>query len=202
MSESEVDTLKSISTARKRVAILLLAILVPIFLLVRFGSYRFFKVPSSSMEPTLYPSDYIVAKKGGEYRRGDIVVFKDPDYNYEYLVKRIVGVGGDSITIFGGAVFLNGSYASEPYRHRPIDYVMFPAYVVPDGHLFVLGDNANRSIDSHNWGATGTEDDGGVKGEPRSIPIELIVGKVEYIYLPFGRSGKLEPYPLRTVLAE
>lgn len=191
-------TVPYIGSIRKRIAYVLLLILIPIIVAIVFGGIRFFKVPSSSMEPTLFPSDYIITRKAALYRRGDIVVFRDPDYTNEFLVKRIVGVGGDIIFVLGGAVFLNGSYISEPYRHRPIDYVM-ESYQVPKGHFFLLGDNANRSIDSHNWGASASHDGEGVKGGPRSISQDLIVGRVRYIYLPGSRRGSLESYPLRGI---
>lgn len=148
------------------------------------------------MEPTLFPSDYIVTQTFDSFSRGDIVVFNDPDYEDEYLVKRIVGIGGDTISVSGGAVFLNHAYVSEPYRYSPIDYVMDP-YEVPENHFFLLGDNANTSIDSHNWGASTSQSDEEAKGTPRSISHDLIVGKVTYVYLPLSRAGKLDSYPIR-----
>lgn len=153
------------------------------------------------MEPTLFPLDYIVTRTARSYDRGDIVVFNDPDYDNEYLVKRIVAKGGDTISVFGGAVFLNNAYVSEPYRYKPIDYAMAP-YEVPENHFFLLGDNANRSIDSHNWGASASGGDDGITGTPRSISKNLIVGKVTYIYLPRSRAGKLDSYPLRALAAD
>jgi signal peptidase I len=200
MSESNTQTAPRIGHFRKRLAWVLLILLLPILGIIQFSGIRSFKVPSSSMEPTLFPSDYIVTRTVDSLNRGDIVVFKDPDYANEYLVKRIVGVGGDTISVFGGAVFLNNAYVSEPFRYRPIDYVMDP-YEVPKDHFFLLGDNANRSIDSHNWGASGSQGDEDTKGTPRSISKEFIVGKVTRIYLPPSRAGKLDSYPIRILTA-
>ena len=126
-------------------------------------------------------------------------MFHDPDSEDEFLVNRIVGIGGDTIRVSGGAVFLNGRYASEPYRHSPIDYTM-EAYTVPEGELFCMGDNSNWSIDSHNWGQE--ENAAGEiikKGWPRSIPVDLVVGKVRHIYLPRARAGAVTHYPLRAI---
>lgn len=198
MSASDVEGAHRVGPLRRRVMAFLLVILLPILGFIQFGNVHFFKVPSASMEPTLNPSDYIVARSMSDYVHGDIVVFEDPDFAKEYLVKRIVGMGGDTISVVGGAVYLNGSYASEPYRYRPIDYQMAP-FQVPEGHLFVLGDNADRSIDSHNWGASEAGEHAEHRGEPRSIPEDHIIGKVQYIYLPMSRAGRLESYPLRTI---
>jgi len=201
MSEGEIQKSAVVGPVRKNITRGLLVILLIVIGIILVGGVRFFKVPSSSMEPTLYPSDYIITRNADDYHRGDIVVFRDPDYEDEFLVKRIVGVGGDTISVVGGAVFLNHSYVSEPYRYWPIDYEMDP-YEVPAGHFFLLGDNTNRSIDSHNWGASESGDRSGKKGSPRSISGDLIVGKVAFIYLPWSRFGKLSSYPLRSVMQD
>ena len=154
---------------------------------------RFFRVPSNSMEPTILVSDYIMTLRQEGYERGAIVVLEDPMVSGDYIVKRIVAVGGDRVSIRGGAVFINGGYASEPYRLEPIDYSM-EEYVVDEGDVFLLGDNSNWSVDSHNW-AAGVEDAKEVR--PGGVPRELIVGRVRYIYLPLERMRKMRAYPLR-----
>ena len=175
---------------------------VPLIYLFVGRGMRFFRVPSNSMEPTIHVSDYIMTLRQDGYQRGDIVVLEDPMVGGDYIVKRIVAVGGDRISIRGGAVFINGGYASEPYRLEPIDYKM-EEYVVNEGDVFLLGDNSNWSVDSHNW-AAGVEDAEIVK--PGGVPGDLIVGKVLYIYLPVERMRKLQSYPLSflggTVVAE
>lgn len=142
---------------------------------------RFFLVPSTSMEPTLRPSDYLITMKENTYRRGDICVIKDPKESGSYVVKRIVGLPGDTIAIAGGALFLNGKYASEPYIKEPMEAALSPV-TVPEGQYFVLGDNRNDSEDSLSW--------------RRGIPHEDIVGKVRWIYSPLSRFGPVQSYPL------
>ena len=199
MLETPSKSAKKLHPVRRFIALSLLAIVLPVSMLILFEWIGFFKVPSSSMEPTLYPEDFIFAVKISAYERGDIVVFHDPDSNKEFLVKRIVGLGGDTISVSGGAVFLNGRYASEPYRHSPIDYTM-ESFTVPEGELFLLGDNSNWSIDSHNWGLEETRDGKVIKeGKPRSIPMDLVVGKVKHIYLPKERRAPVTSYPLRAI---
>ena len=166
---------------------------VPLIYLFVGRGMRFFRVPSISMEPAIHVSDYILTLRQDGYRRGDIVVLEDPMAKGEYIVKRIVGLGGDRISIRGGAVFINGGYASEPYRLEPIDYSM-EDYLVDEGDVFLLGDNSNWSVDSHNW-AAGVEDS--PRAEPGGVPGDSIVGRVLYIYLPFERMQKMQSYPLR-----
>lgn len=190
---------KQLHPFRRFLAIALLVILLPVILLIIFEVIGFKKVPSSSMEPTLYSGDYIFTLRTSQYQHGDIVVFHDPDSKKEFLVKRIIAMEGDTISVKGGAVFLNGRYASEPYRHSPINYKMKP-YTVPEGELFLMGDHSNWSIDSHNWGQVNTPDGEIIQeGKPRSIPIDLVVGKVRHIYLPKERRGSVSSYPLRAI---
>lgn len=161
------------------------------FLVVR--EMRFFMVPSSSMTPTLVPPEYLMTLKSDEYRRGDIVVLTDPSDSTGYLVKRIVGLPGDVIEIRGGATFLNSHYLSEPYCDEPMDYEMPPHTVLP-GHYFILGDNRNWSVDSHDWNH-------GSENEPRAggVPMDSVVGKVRYIYLPLRHMRAISSYPLAEV---
>ncbi len=149
-----------------------------------------FKIPSASMEPTLYPHDYIFTLKDGTYQRGDVVVLRDPENSGEYLVKRVVGVAGDVLAIDMGALYINGEYASEPYTmEKAMLYTLRTPVKVPEGEVFVLGDNRNNSDDSHVW-------------QKKTTPIANIVGRVRYIYLPFKRMGRFESYPLINAAGE
>lgn len=192
-----------VSTFRRIASFVALLICLLIIGGILITGTQFFMVPSRSMIPTLLPGDHIIATKTDDYQRGDVVVFRNPDDKDDFQVKRIVGMPGDTVHVIGGAVYLDEHYASEPYRHRPIDYVMKP-YVVPEGEYFLLGDNSNVSIDSHNWGASETheetEDGTPVVGEPRAIPRESLVGRVTQVYLPWDRRREIRRYPLRTVL--
>jgi len=163
---------------------------------------RFFAVPSQSMEPTLRRGDYLLTLNADEYRRGDIVVLKDPTIQGGNLVKRIVGVGGDTIAIQAGALFINGKYASEPYIREPMVYEIFPPITVGEGRIFVLGDNRNDSEDSSYWAII--RDDPHIPEELRADPtvsVDDIIGRVRYIYLPGSRRGPVAGFPLGDLLA-
>jgi len=186
-----------VSPARQAAGIALLLALVAVIVGFYFSGMRLFLVDSISMEPTLWEWDRIVAYPTEEYARGDIVVLRDPTRDGGFLVKRLIGFPGDRIDVYGGGVMVNGTYASEPYRPEPIDYVL-DGYVVPEGEVFVLGDNANWSVDSHNWNAR-YEDDADVV--PGGVSEGALVGKVRYVYLPPGRIGPVEGYPLDSMIA-
>jgi signal peptidase I len=129
------------------------------------------RVDGFSMRPTLEDGEYILvnklAYKTGEPVRGDIVVFIFPVNPQEDLIKRVIGLTGESISVHNGVVSVNGVPLTEPYIAAP------PAYdgdwVVPEGQLFVLGDNRNDSRDSHQWGL---------------LPIENVIGRAVVIYWP------------------
>ena len=129
------------------------------------------RVDGFSMRPTLQDGEYILvnklAYKTGEPHRGDIVVFVFPVNPQEDLIKRVIGLPGESVSVHNGTVSVNGVALAEPYIASP------PAYdgdwVVPEGQLFVLGDNRNDSRDSHQWGL---------------LPIENVIGRAVLIYWP------------------
>jgi signal peptidase I len=155
------------------------------------------------MEPTLYGGDYLLTLNAKEYRRGDVVVLEDPMSEGGNLVKRIIGVGGDTITIQAGALFINGKYASEPYIKAPMIYEVFPPVRVPEGRVFVLGDNRNDSEDSSYW--VNVKDDPEVPPELQANPtvsVDDIIGRVRYIYLPWSRRGPVTAFPLSEMLVE
>jgi signal peptidase I len=129
------------------------------------------RVDGFSMRPTLQDGEYILvnklAYKTGEPHRGDIVVFIFPVDPTEDLIKRVIGLPGESVAIHNGVVSVNGVPLTEPYIASP------PAYddewIVPDGQLFVLGDNRNDSRDSHQWGF---------------LPVENVIGRAVLVYWP------------------
>jgi len=129
------------------------------------------RVDGFSMRPTLQDGEYILvsklAYKLGEPQRGDIVVFIFPVNPEEDLIKRVIGLPGDTISVQGGVLSINGVAMDEPYISAP------PAYdgtwQVAPGELFVLGDNRNDSRDSHQWGL---------------LPIENVIGRAVVIYWP------------------
>lgn len=129
------------------------------------------RVDGFSMRPTLQDGEYILVNKlaytFSEPVRGDIVVFVFPINPEEDLIKRIIGIPGDTIAIQNGVLSVNGVVVDEPYINAPPAYS--GTWQVSEGELFVLGDNRNDSRDSHQWGL---------------LPIENIIGRAVLIYWP------------------
>jgi len=185
-----------VSPARQVLGIALLLVAGVFFYAMLAKGMRFFVVDSVSMLPTLHAGDRLVAMPSDEYRRGDIVIVRDPLERQGYLVKRIIGVAGDIIEVRFGAVFVNGEYVSEPYRPEPIAYPMSP-YIVPPGQVFVLGDNSNASVDSHNWAAA--YHDAGVV-VPAALPLSSVVARAFFQYYPMDKLQRVEGYPIDALL--
>lgn len=113
-------------------------------------------VKEHSMEPTLYENNYLLinklAYKTGDEKQGDIIVFKsglqDEKGNSKLLIKRIIGLPGDEVTVKDGNVFINGIRLHEEYLNDGITTGEVIDYTVPEDHFFVMGDNRLVSIDS------------------------------------------------------
>jgi signal peptidase I len=148
-----------------------LVLSVALYVIINAATARI-SVRSVSMQPTLYEQDFVLINKLA-YRletphRGDVIVFHPPLPNeIEPYIKRVVGLPGDTITISNRQVSVNGVSIEEPYIMAEPTYT--GTWVVPEGHLFVLGDNRNNSSDSHQWGM---------------VPLESVIGKAEFIYFP------------------
>ena len=184
---------------RRNVAYIIIIVLsAPLIYLFGFAGMRFILAQESSMKPTLNTPEYVLTLRQHTYNRGDIVVLRDPMEAGGYLVKRIVGVPGDRVEIRGGGLFLNGRFASEPYLFENMNYEM-KEYALADGEVFVLGDNRNESVDSHDWMANSEiEHEAMVKG----VPIDSIVGRVRCVYLPLKRMRRVNNYPLKNSHSE
>lgn len=142
------------------------------------------RVENISMQPTLYEGQLLVVSKLayqlGEPMRGDIIVFHHTQQPPEDYIKRIIGLPGDHVEITGGRVLVNGSVLNEPYIAAPPAYD--DAWDVPGDSLFVLGDNRNRSSDSHAWGF---------------VPMDSVVGRAVLKYWPLD---KIQVYPHQDLL--
>ncbi|OQY26902.1 MAG: signal peptidase I [Anaerolineaceae bacterium 4572_5.1] len=143
---------------------------VVLFFLINALSARI-KVDGSSMEPTLHNGEFILVSKVGyklgEPERGDVVVFDFPRNITQEYIKRVIGLPGEHIRVDGGQVYVDGQPVTEPYIQAAPMYQ--GDWDVPEGMIFVLGDNRNNSSDSHNWGM---------------VPMENLVGKALFIYWP------------------
>ncbi len=154
--------------------------------LIAFIVIQFIKptiVKESSMEPTLYANNYIFLSKQaytlfGQPERGDIIVFHTSlttaDGHEKLLIKRIIGLPGDEISILDGKVYLNGEEQVESYINEPETIGYVENLVVPEGQLFVMGDNRRVSIDSR-------------YEEVGCVPIEGVVGKALIRLYPFNK---------------
>jgi len=148
-----------------------LVLSVVLFLVINGISARI-RVESISMQPTLYEGNFVlvnrIAYRIGEPGRGDIIVFRyPPDPDREPYIKRLIGLPGDVVNVENGQVLVNGFPLSETYIMADPNYQ--GTWQVPEGKLFVLGDNRNNSSDSHSWGF---------------VPLENVIGKAEVIYWP------------------
>lgn len=146
-----------------------LAIAIILSLVVRTYIVEAMVVPSVSMLPTIQVHDRIVVEKVmplTSLHHGDIVVFYPPVPidGVKRLVKRLVGLPGDTIEVKNGLLYRNNQQVIEPYVEAPMRYDYGPV-VVPEGKYFFLGDNRNNSNDSHAWAVPYVDRD-------------LIIGKV------------------------
>ena len=129
------------------------------------------RVDGFSMQPTLQDGEYVLvnrlAFRNNLPARGDIIVFVSPQSPDLDLIKRVIGLPDDTVKISDGKVQVNGQTLDEPYIAAAPIYN--GEWNVPEGNLFVLGDNRNDSSDSHAWGL---------------LPIENVIGKAILIYWP------------------
>jgi signal peptidase I len=125
-----------------------------IFLVVNAITGRF-RIEGPSMHPNLHEGQYVIISKI-EYRlhpprRGDIIVFHHPRNVNRDLIKRVIGLPGETIEIREGVIYVDGVVLEEPYVSQRGRYS--GRYELGMDEFFVLGDNRPNSDDSHNWGA-------------------------------------------------
>ncbi len=114
-----------------------------------------FVVEGASMEPALANRALLIVDTvladWRPFRRGEVVVFRFPRNPAVEYVKRVVALPGETVMVAHGRVFVDGTALTEPYLREPARYSWGPRRV-PEGNVFVLGDNRNSSSDSHVWG--------------------------------------------------
>ncbi len=157
----------------------LVALLLAIFL--RTFVFVIATVDGPSMLPTLENNEKLLVTKYtyafSDIQRGDVIICKYGTEIYpDIYVKRVIGLSGDMVSINNGVVYINGEELKEDYTLEPIRLDMDPVYV-PEGCVFVMGDNRNNSADSRKVGP---------------LSKDLIIGKVRFIISPISKIGSLE----------
>lgn len=135
------------------------------------------RVEGQSMEPNLHDNERLIIEKVS-YRfrqpeRGDIVVIRSPQSGTAPLIKRVIGLPGEIVEIKLNRVYINGEPLEEPYLEQPTPGTMSPR-LVPEDHVFVLGDNRRASNDSRFFGM---------------VPYEDILGRAWFCYWPLDCLG-------------
>lgn len=158
------------------VSALVLALLVTTFIAQPF------LVEGSSMEPTLHSGQRLLVSKleyrFGQPKQADVVVFRYPSDRRLRYIKRVIGVGGDTVAIRAGDVWVNGKAIREPYLIQNT-WGDFGPTKVPAGRLFVLGDNRGNSKDSR-------------FSDVGFVPENLVVGRAVAVYWPLGELGVIK----------
>lgn len=158
---------------------ILIAVVLAFF--IRYFIVELYMVEGPSMRPTLVNSERLVVNKFiyrfKQPERGEILVFKYPRDQSRDFIKRVIAIPGDTIEVKEGRVFVNGQLLNENYileRTRG----SYPLSTVPEGHIFVMGDNRNNSEDSR------FKDVG-------FVPYSLIKGKAVMVFWPLDHIKSL-----------
>jgi len=153
-------------------------------LVIKTFLFQAFYIPSGSMEETLQIGDRVLVNKlsyqFGDIDRGDIVVFHKPESagesDVDDFIKRVVGLPGETLRAIDGVVYIDGRPLAEPYLAEGIVTNQLTEITVPEGHVFVMGDNRTLSRDSRFFGP---------------IPMDSIVGEAFVRLWPPGAFGGL-----------
>lgn len=161
MSEYDIRPAKKKKETNKLLeALIVIVIGAMLALSINAFVVKMYQIPSASMNDTLEQGDYTMAlplfHKAEDLRRGDIVVFRipvewKPEYDGELFIKRVIGLGGDTVSSLGDGspIQVNGVPIKEYYLQdgtNPSEVAF--SYTVPAGEMFVLGDNRSNSLDS------------------------------------------------------
>lgn len=168
----------------KRLAevVLMVAAAFALAMLIQAFVVKPYVVPTGSMIPTIQLNDRVLCDRitfhFREPRVGDIVVFENPMSGGIPLVKRVLGVGGQTLEIKQGYVYLDGIMLEEPYivPERRGTYTSEGPIHIPEGELWMMGDNRIESGDSRYFG---------------SMPVESVLGRAFFTYWPPSHLGAL-----------
>lgn len=169
--------------------VVILGVALLVALLARTFLVQAFYIPSASMVPRLEIGDRVLVNKLSyrlhDVHRGDLIVFDRPrcdaaDPQIKDLIKRVIALGGDRVEGRDGAVFLNGTRLQEGYLPAGVRTSDFALYEVPQGHVWVMGDNRGNSKDSRI-----------LCGGPTPIEERRIVGRASIVIWPLSSFGLL-----------
>ncbi len=148
-------------------AAFLLALLIQLFVL------KPFVIPSESMEPTLDLGDRVLVNRVvyhfREPERGDVIVFHPPIESTEPFIKRVVAIGGDTVSVHDGKLWVNGEAQDEPYLNEQTIVDGFAEVEIEQGYVWAMGDNRNNSGDSRVFGP---------------VSLDLVIGEAFAVYWP------------------
>lgn len=152
-------------------------IALAVALLIRAFVVQVYLVEGESMEPTLHTAERLMVNKFIYRLRppapGEVVVLQDPAQPRRELIKRVIAVAGETIEVKKGVVYINGKPIKEPFKNNTFTTnENFPPFTVPEGKIFVMGDNRGRSLDSRMIGA---------------IPLKKVEGEAFFLFWPPNR---------------
>lgn len=176
-AKSDTETQPLWKSVRENLTIVTIGLILAILIRIFIAEPRF--IPSESMYPTLEVGDRIVVEKLSYHfqppQPQDIVVFTPPlqlqmlGYDRtQGFIKRIIATGGETVCVKQGLVYVNNQPLKENYILDPPQYDL-ETVEVPEGYVFVMGDNRNNSNDSHIWGF---------------LPVENVIGKAVFTFWP------------------
>ena len=165
--------------------VLMVAAVFAFVFLMKTFVYQAYTIPTGSMEETIMTGDMVFAEKisyrSHGPRQGDIITFQDPrSSDTRVLIKRVIAVGGQTVDIAEGKVWVDGVALDESYvlgTTSPLaSYDVSYPYTVPEGYVWVMGDNRQNSSDSRAFGA---------------VPLGNVLERAVFIYWPFSHFGSL-----------
>lgn len=174
-SENKMVKSKTLSMIIKEWVIPILIAFILAWLVNRYLIFKI-EVPTGSMIPTINVDDKIFVKRvhnRDNFERGDILVFNSNEEDI-LLIKRLIGLPGDKVSLENGVLYINGNLVEEPYVENTQDYTN--EFTVPENHLLFFGDNRGKSRDGRFW-------------ENPYIHIDEVIGEGGFRIYPFNNIG-------------